>query len=129
MNYRTLIALVAAVAVLGGCASAGNEKLKDMTRASVQDTIVEGKTTKAKVKEVLGEATSVAFTDGGGEMWTYRYSRATPQAKNFIPVVNIFSRGVDVQNKEIVVLFDKNEVVSRYTMRETSDVVKRGLAE
>jgi hypothetical protein len=33
-----------------------------------------------------------------------------------------------VKTKELVIMFDKNDVVSKYTMRETDQVVKSGLA-
>jgi hypothetical protein len=76
----------------------------------------------------MGDATSITFTDGGNEIWTYKYSRATPQAQSFIPIVNIFSSAADVATKELIVMFDKNNIVSKYSMRETQDVVKRGIA-
>jgi outer membrane protein assembly factor BamE (lipoprotein component of BamABCDE complex) len=122
-----LIVTLVSVALLAGCATAGNERMKDQSQASIQEQIVEGKSTKSQVQNVLGSATSVSFTDGGSEVWTFKWSRATPQARNFIPVVSAFSRGIDVKTKELVVMFDKSGVVQRYTMRESNDVVNRGL--
>ncbi|PWB60130.1 MAG: hypothetical protein C3F18_00085 [Nitrosomonadales bacterium] len=126
---KSVVLCLTAVAFLGGCATAGNEKMKDQNQSSMQQKITEGKTTKAEVQAAMGDANTVSFTDSGNEIWTYKYSRATPQLQSFIPIVNLFSRGADVNTKELVVLFDKNNVVSKYTMRETNDVVKSGIAQ
>ena len=127
-RYQTLAA-VALLALLGGCATAGNERMKDQTQASMAQQLTEGKTTKSEVIPALGNADNVSFTDSGNEIWTYRYSRATPHAQNFIPVVSLFSRGADVKTKEVVILFNKDGIVSKYTMRETENSVKSGLAQ
>jgi outer membrane protein assembly factor BamE (lipoprotein component of BamABCDE complex) len=118
-----------AVAILiAGCATSGNEKLKDHTQLSISQQITEGKTTKKEVTAALGQPTTVSFTDAGNEIWTYQHARATPQARNFIPFARLISSAADVKKKELVIMFNKNEVVSKYTMRETEEVVKRGLA-
>ncbi len=114
---------------LTGCASYGNQKIKDQTQASISQTLTEGKTTKDEVKTALGNADAVSFTDSGNEIWTYKFTKQTPHARNFIPVVNWFSRGADRKTKEVVIMFDKNNIVSKYTMRESEDVIKAGIAE
>lgn len=128
MNYKLKLAISSGLVLLAtGCASVGNERMRDQTQASVSQKIAEGKTTRQEVRDALGEATTVSFTDSGNEIWTYKHARATPKAQNFIPVVNLFSRGADVKTKELVVLFDKQGIVTRYTMRETADELKHGL--
>lgn len=119
---------VAMVALLAGCATSGNEKLKDHTQSSISQQITEGKTTKNEVTAALGQPTSLSLTDAGNEIWTYRYARATPQARNFIPFARLVSSASDVKTKELVIMFNKNDVVSKYTMRETEGIVKQGLA-
>ena len=126
-SNRVIVLSLAGIVALGGCATAGNEKMKDQTQASIAAQITEGKT-KDEVKSALGNATSVSFTDSGKEIWTYKHMRASPKAVNFIPVVNLFARGEDVKTKEVVILFEGN-VVTKYTMRETDDQVKQGLAQ
>jgi outer membrane protein assembly factor BamE (lipoprotein component of BamABCDE complex) len=116
------------VVTLSACATAGNDKLRDQTQASMAEQIKEGVTTKAELKQALGDPVSVSFTDSGKEIWTYKFARATPKAQNFVPILNLFTRGADVTTKELVVLIEGN-VVSKYTMRETETQVKRGLAQ
>lgn len=126
-SNRVIVLSLAGIVALGGCATAGNEKMKDQTQASIAAQITEGKT-KDEVKSALGNATSVSFTDSGKEIWTYKHMRASPKAVNFIPIVNWFARGADVKTKEVVILFEGN-VVTKYTMRETDDQVKQGSAQ
>ncbi len=40
----------------------------------------------------MGDASTVSFTNSGNEIWTYRHARATTNAANFFPVVNLFVR-------------------------------------
>lgn len=119
---------IALIALLAGCATSGNEKLKDHTQSSISQQITEGKTTKSQVTSALGQPVSVSFTDAGNEIWTYRYARATPQARNFIPFARLVSSAADVKTKELVIMFNKDDVVAKYTLRETEEVIKSGLA-
>jgi len=112
---------------IAGCASTGNQNVKAATQESVKAQLKEGVTTKEEVRKMLGEPTSVSFTDSGNEIWTFKYSEAQSHASNFIPIVSLFSSGADVKNKEVVVLFDKDSKITKYTMRETQEVVKSGI--
>jgi outer membrane protein assembly factor BamE (lipoprotein component of BamABCDE complex) len=102
--------------------------LKDENEKSVATRVIEGKTTKQEVQAAYGQPTQTTFTDGGNEIWTYRYAYATPKAINFVPVVGIFAGGADVQTKELVVMFDKANVVMKFSMREAQQEVSRGTA-
>lgn len=124
-----LILSVLILAAIGGCASSGNQMIKDQTQTSIAGQIKDGVTTKDQVQSNLGSPSTVSFTDSGNEIWTYKYSHATSHAQNFIPIVNLFARGADVDTKELVILFNSDSVVTKYTMRESQNVVKAGIAE
>lgn len=127
-SKKTILAasLISALA-LAGCASSGNTKLKEVSHASVKAQIKEGVSTQDDVRAYLGDPTSVSFTDSGNEIWTYTYSEETSHASNFIPFVSLFSSGVDVKSKEVVILFNAERKVMRYTMREAQDVRRVGI--
>lgn len=122
---------VAVVAILGvsGCVSTGNTVMKTQTADTIANAIVNGKTTKQQVTSLFGSADSVSFTDSGNEVWTYRHSKSKPMARNFIPYVGLFSSGTNIQTKELVILFDKNGVVTNHTFRETANQSKAGILE
>jgi outer membrane protein assembly factor BamE (lipoprotein component of BamABCDE complex) len=130
MRKILVAASVAALAALAGCAvSAGNEALKDQNQTSVGSSIIESKSTKADVQAVFGSANKVSFTDSGLEVWSYEYAHATPQAINYVPVLNLLAHGADVKKKTLTVLFDDKGVVKKCTFAESSDVVRGGLAQ
>jgi outer membrane protein assembly factor BamE (lipoprotein component of BamABCDE complex) len=113
--------------VLSACATSGNVNMKDQTQSSVSQRIIEGKTTKAEIIQAFGQPTTVSFTDAGNEIWTYKHSREVSHVRNFIPYVNMISSGADTTTKELVVMFNKNEVVSKYTMREIQGTANQGI--
>lgn len=128
ISTRSLIVGALAAILLTGCVSTGNTVMKEQNQQSIESTIVKGVSTKQDVTSKFGSADSVSFTDSGNEVWTYRHSRSTPMARNFIPY-NFFSLGENIKTKELVILLDKNGVVSNYTFRETANQSKSGIAE
>lgn len=121
----TAIAFVTLTAI--GCASVGNETLRTETETSVQNKIVEGKTTKPEVKSIFGSPVKTSFTDGGLEIWTYEFSKVSADAVSYIPIVNMFGATSSGIKKELVVLFDKVGLVNRFSMSESEIKHKTGV--
>lgn len=117
-----------AVALLAGCASAGNEALSKQTSASLQQHIEKGVTTKAQVQAILGQPQNVSFNNGQ-EQWTYSFAHATPTAVDFVPVVNLFVHHANVDHKMLVILFDKHGVVEDYSYTHGQSVYKSGVGQ
>lgn len=124
-TYFTLVLLL--VATLSACATSGNKHLQNHTETSVSQQIIKGKTKKQEINRLLGDPDNVSFTDSGNQIWTYKFERAVLHITNFVPLVGLFSSGADVTVKELVVMFDRNDVVTEYTMRETNREVKAGI--
>lgn len=127
MNTKLFITALAAALMLGGCASSGNQQLKNLNVEEARQFIIEGKTNRSEVEAKYGAADSVSFTDSGLEIWTYRYQEATSHASNYIPIVNIFSSGHDVLTKEMVILFNKNNIVERLSVRQSNSTERAGI--
>lgn len=123
---KILISL-AIVVLLSACATSGNEKIKDHTQSSISQQITEGKTTKAEIINAFGQATATSFTDDGNEVWTYSYVQSTPHATSYIPLVRWISSSVNVTRKELEIIFNRNDVVSKYTMQVTDRVTNTGI--
>ncbi|SQA84099.1 Uncharacterised protein [Citrobacter freundii] len=83
---KYLITVAMAVA-LAGCASSGNQQLKNETETSVQSKIQEGKTTKAEVKSYFGSPDAVSYTDGGNEIWKYAFAKVKVNGTSLHPVL------------------------------------------
>ena len=121
--------IVAVLAVmLAGCASGGNMVLKDQTNDSVKQQITEGKTTEDQVRAIYGAPMTTSFTDGGNDIWHYDFSHMSADAISYVPIVNLFARSASGTKKELVILFDKDKVVQKYTLTESAVQVKSGLA-
>jgi hypothetical protein len=118
-----------ALFVVGGCASGGNEILRNQDAATVNTLIVDNKTTRDEVLAIYGAPTVSSFLNEKNEMWTYRWARATAQGQNFIPVVGPLVRGYDTRKKELVIVFNEQSIVARHTMLDTINTVKTGLID
>ena len=112
---------------LTGCISTGNRVLKSETSETLGAKIVEGKTTKQEIKTMFGEPFQVSFTDSGMEIYHYEFTEAESKAINFVPVLNLFDSGYEGTKKSLVVLFDKNNVVTRYSLDTSAVDIRRGL--
>lgn len=129
MKFRisTLAVIAASAFLVAGCASVGNEKLRTESEGSVQQKIVEGKTTKGEVRTMFGSPLKTSFTDGGLEIWTFEFTKVSADAISYIPIVNLFGASASGTKKELVVMFDKASVVQRFSMSESQVQQKTGL--
>jgi hypothetical protein len=125
---RTTLWLLGMVLLAAGCASHGNEVLRDQNASIVDQYVVDGKTTRSEIERLYGPPNSISFANPQNDIWIYRWARSTAKAENFIPYVGAFVGGADVQQKELVILFNDQNVVVRHTMRETNEAVRRNLS-
>ncbi|WP_226857678.1 hypothetical protein, partial [Enterobacter cloacae complex sp. P31C] len=93
MKKLLLAAMIAAT--VAGCASSGNQKLKNENENTVQNKIQEGKTTKAEVKSYFGSPDAVSYTDGGNEIWKYSFAKVKVNGTSFIPFYGLFHNGTN----------------------------------
>ena len=124
---RTGLFTIAIALALAGCASVGNESLRAETESSVQDKLVEGKSTKAEVRQAFGSPLKTVFGEGGSEVWTYEFTNVSLDAIGYVPVVRWFASSSSGTKKELVVLFDTAGVVRRFSMSESPVKLKSGL--
>jgi len=126
VNVGLLVTLVS-VLILSGCASSGNQSLKEETEFTVSAKVVEGQTTAAEIKAMFGSPYETTYTDSGSLIWKFRLDDLKSDAINYIPIVNWFGSSVSGTRKELVVLFDENDVVKRSNMSESEVKTKTGI--
>ena len=124
--YTATISLLIG-ALLSGCTSMGNTVLKKESEASVQQKIVQGKTSKAENKAMFGAPGSTTFTDGGLEIWRYDLTDMHADPQNFIPLALYFGSSSSGIKKELVIAFDDNGIVKKFSMTESPISVKTGI--
>ena len=127
MKMKKVVGLIATILILGGCASAGNQSLKAESEVSVGEKLKEGQTTKQQVRAVFGSPSETNFTDSGLEIWKYMLVDVTSDAVNYIPVVNLFGSSASGTKKELVVMFDTDGIIKRYSMSESDHEIKSGV--
>lgn len=118
---KNTIGLLCALFVLAGCASSGNQSLKDHDEQTIGNYITEGQTTKSQVQNQFGSPINTTFTDNGLEIWEYSLSDMSADAVSYIPIVSLFGTSTSGTQKKLTVLFDEEDKVMRYSMTE-SDV-------
>jgi outer membrane protein assembly factor BamE (lipoprotein component of BamABCDE complex) len=130
MASRTVWVAAAALltAALAGCASGGNDVLRSQDANAVDQNIIDGKTTRSEVQRIYGPPNATSFANAQTDIWIYRWVRSTAKAENFIPYVGAFVGGRDVQQKELVILFNDQNVVARHSMRDSTDSIRRNLS-
>lgn len=123
------IGLVGALlsAVLGGCASVGNESIADASVESVSQQIYKGRTTQTQVRQLYGDPMRTSFTDSGNETWEYDFSRLRSKPVNFIPYVNAVYSGAEGEKKSLVIFFDRHKIVQQFTVSTSQVDVSQGL--
>lgn len=130
MKYSTTAKFATAMGlalVLAGCAGMGNERLRAENEATVASKLTEGKSTKDDVRSLFGSPNKTSFTDSGLEIWNYEFSKVSADAVSYIPIVNWFGSSASGTKKELVVLFDEQNLVQRYSMSESDVSTKTGI--
>ena len=126
-KLQTLAALsLTGLLALTGCASEGNEALKNETAASIDQKIQDGVTTKEQIRAQFGDPRESTFTDSGHEQWRYSFSNASSDAANFIPLYGDLHQGTHGTEKTLTVLFNGN-VVWHHTMNSSAVKTVSGL--
>jgi hypothetical protein len=114
--------------IIASCGStSGNRVLLAESELSVDSKIIEGVTTQSEVKAMFGSPFETTFTDGGMEIWKYRFDNLDADAVNYIPIVNWFTTSYSGDRKELVILFNDNGTVKRSSMAESDVTTKAGL--
>ena len=124
------------VALLGGaamslaaCASLGNGAIMSLSEDGARQALSAGKTTKAELARVMGEASVQTFRNGY-EVWVYNYKPGLPTFVGFLPVVGTLAEVIDATTgeKELAVLFDRDGIVKKYQFRVAESQAERLLA-
>ena len=128
MNKLSLFFIISCSFIIISCGTtAGNRVLKSGTELTVDSKIIEGVTTQYELRAMFGSPYETTYTDGGLEIWKYRFDNLNADAVNYIPIVNFFTQSYSGDRKELVVLFNEDGTVKRASMAESDVSVKSGL--
>lgn len=124
---KKALSIVFVALFVASCASNGNQTLKTESEVSISSKVQQGVTTAPEIKAMFGSPYETTYTDGGLMIWKYRLDDMRSDAVNYIPIVNWFGSSASGTRKELVVLFDDNDVVKRVNMSESDVKMKTGI--
>lgn len=107
-KFPISVALILVVVITVGCMSTYGRKFDD----SYVSQIKKGVTTKAQVREHLGEPWRVSITSSDYESWTYHYSDAYGKAVAKSRTLGILNE--KAENQMLIVVY-KGDTVASYT--------------
>ena len=118
MNARRVLAIAAAVASLAcaGCSTVGNGRLVQLDAAQARTLLVVGRTTRDDVRTALGEGTAIRF-ESGLETWHYLYREGIAPGWDAVPFIGLVTARLDRPTKELVLLFDGQGVLKRWSLQ------------
>jgi outer membrane protein assembly factor BamE (lipoprotein component of BamABCDE complex) len=105
-----------ACAACAACTTVGNGRLVTLDESAAAGLLVPGKTTEAEVREALGQGTVVKF-QSGWETWHYVYRKGLAKGWDYVPYVNLVAARIGGDEKELVILFDENGMVKRWSLQ------------
>lgn len=106
---------VVATCMLSACASIGNGKVTQLDQSQAATLFTPGKTTKADVSKLLGDAKIITFNNGDpNEIWLYQFDQNFSRSLIYLPYVSLFVHAQDFKGKEFALLFDKDGVLKKY---------------
>ena len=114
---RRLLAAAAIALCLAGCSTVGNGALVQLDDTQAHTLLVPGRTTRDEVRQALGEGTAIRF-ESGLETWHYDYRAGIAKGWDDVPFVNLVVARLDRPVKELVILFDAQGVVKRWSLQE-----------
>ena len=115
---RTLAARVALSMALcvAGCSSVGNGRLVQLDAVQARTLLAPGRTTQADVRQALGDGAVIHF-ESGFETWQYVYREGLAKGWDDVPYINLIAARIDAPTKELVLLFDANGVLARWSLQ------------
>jgi len=106
-----------ACACLAACATTGDERIARLDEARAQALLVTGRTTEADVRAALGQGRVVRFLSGW-ETWHYEYREGLSKGWDDVPFIGLVTSRSDRPTKELVLLFDAQGTLRRYSLQE-----------
>ena len=127
MIARRALALAALVAGLcaAGCSTVGNGRMAQLDAVQASTLLVPGRTTRDEVRQALGQGTVIRFRSGR-ETWHYLYREGIAPGWDDVPYIGLITSRLRRPTKELVILFDGDGVVRRWSMQEYRNAPSEG---
>ena len=119
MTARTLSIAALALAA-AGCSTAGNGRLVQLDDPQARALLVPGTTTRPDARQAFGQGTVVRF-ESGWETWQYQYREGVAKGWDEVPWIGLVTSRLARPTKELVLLFDADGVLRRWSLQSFDD--------
>ena len=133
-GYMKLLNLVVVLPVLlmAGCAmqggSVGNPQLAESSKAELYQIINDNITTRSDARAKLGDPQDMDYNEiTKQEKWTYLHLDKHNLKRNYIPILNWFTKGTEDTQKKIILIFDSNGTLAKSLVTESVSISKNGM--
>ena len=118
MTARRALAIAAAILALAGtgCSTVGNGRLVALDAPQARTLLVPGHTTREDVRQAFGQGAVIRF-ESGRETWHYQYREGLAPGWDEVPFVGLVTARLDRPTKELVILFDQDGVLRRWSLQ------------
>lgn len=118
MTARPLLAIAAALLALSGagCSTVGNGRLVQLDAGQARTLLVPGRTTRDDVRSALGEGAVIRLRSGY-ETWHYLHREGIAPGWDAVPFVGLVTSRLDRPTRELVILFDGQGVLRRWSLQ------------
>ncbi len=113
---KRVLAAVAIALCAAGCSTVGNGRLVQLDDAQARTMLVPGRTTRDDIRQAFGDGAVVRF-QSGRETWHYEYREGIAKGWDDVPYVNLIVARLDRPVKELVILFDANGMLLRWSLQ------------
>lgn len=132
MTTINLFSISGTILLLSGCAmqsgSEGNIQLANNNKAKLYQIIQDTVTTKSDARKMLGDPSDIDYNEiTRQEKWTYLHIDKQNLTRNYIPIVNFFTKGTKNTKKKIVLIFDSNGTLAKSLVTESKEEQKNGI--
>lgn len=116
--------------VLSSCTttgSTGNTILGDSKKAEIYQAINDNITTKSDARKFFGDPSDIDYYENTGqEKWIYLHVDKSSLWRNYLPIVNFFTRGSKDIQKKVILIFDKDGILKKSLVSENKGETKHG---
>ena len=127
MIARRALMLAAVVAGLcaAGCSTVGNGRMAQLDAMQASTLLVPGRTTRDEVRLALGQGAVIRFRSGR-ETWHYLYREGIAPGWDDVPYIGLVTSRLQRPTKELVILFEGDGVLRRWSMQEYGGAPSKG---
>lgn len=127
--YPVLLCII--IFLISSCTttgSSGNTVIGDAKKSEIYQLINDNITTKSDARKFLGDPSDIDYYENTGqEKWIYLHLDKSSLWRNYIPVVNFFTKGTKDVQKKVIIIFDKDGIMKKSLVSQNLGETKHGL--